>query len=166
MRYMKPIAATLALAIGASTLVGTAEAGHRHHHHHGDAAGLAAAGIFGLAAGALRRKRPRAGRAITTTTGLCAVSSAASVYEEATPVYYNRTAPPWSRAWYDWCSQFPSFDPQTGYLPTGPMALITSAAESRRTNLLPNEAKRPVSRRPFSFCAQLSRSITYDRSLR
>jgi hypothetical protein len=53
MRYVKPIAAALALAIGASTLVGPAEAGHRHHHHHGDAAGLAAAGIFGLAAGAL-----------------------------------------------------------------------------------------------------------------
>jgi hypothetical protein len=38
------------------------------------------------------------------------------VYEKATPVYYNRNAPPWSEAWYDWCSRFPSFDPQTGYL--------------------------------------------------
>ena len=56
MLFEKPIAAALALTIGAS-LIGTAEAGHRYrhygYHHHNNGAGIAAAGIFGLAAGAL-----------------------------------------------------------------------------------------------------------------
>jgi hypothetical protein len=44
------LAAGLALMIGATSLIGTADARHRYRHHHGDAL---AAGVFGLAAGAL-----------------------------------------------------------------------------------------------------------------
>ena len=116
MRYMKPVAAALALAIGASTLVGTAEAGRRHHHHHGDAAGVAAAGIFGLAAGAILGSALAQPRYYRYDQAYGQPLPPPVVYQEATPVYYGRTAPPWSQAWYDWCSSFPSFDPQTGYL--------------------------------------------------
>jgi hypothetical protein len=116
MRYMKPIAAALALAIGASTLVGPAEAGYRHHHHHGDAAGFAAAGIFGLAAGALLGSAIAQPRYHNYEPAYVQSPPPPVVYQEATPVYYNRGAAPWSPEWYDWCSQFPSFDPHTGYL--------------------------------------------------
>jgi hypothetical protein len=61
MSFIKPIAAVAALSIAALTVAAPAEARdrHRHHHHghhhhghhgHGDAV---AAGVFGLAAGAL-----------------------------------------------------------------------------------------------------------------
>jgi len=118
MNFVKPVAATLALSIGAASLVGTAEARRWHHHHHGNGAGLAAAGIFGLAAGAL-------------------VGSALSQpryyyddYYQPAPVYVQPPPPavvyqpaqayyrpdPWSPEWYSYCSErYRSFNPQTGY---------------------------------------------------
>jgi hypothetical protein len=122
MRFLKPLAATLALTIGATTVVSTAEARHRYrhyghhhgHHHHGDFAGAAAAGIFGLAAGALvgsALSRPYYG-----------YYGPAPVYRAPPPVVYEPStayygAPEaWSPEWYSYCTQrYRSFNPDTGY---------------------------------------------------
>ena len=89
---------------------------HHHRHHHGDAI---AAGVVGLAAGALLGS---------------ALSQPAPVYEEPAPisaappppppvyyaapparVVYRSGYQPWSRAWYAYCSdRFRSFNPRTG----------------------------------------------------
>jgi hypothetical protein len=115
MRLVKPIAATLALSIGAASLVGTAEAGYRHHH--GDGAGIAAAGIFGLAAGALvgsALSQPRYYDYYEPAPVYVAPPPPPVVYQPA-QVYYERPAP-WTPAWYQSCSQrYGSFNPQTGY---------------------------------------------------
>jgi hypothetical protein len=115
MRFMRSIAAALALTIGAASLVGTAEAGYRHHHHH-NGAGIAAAGIFGLAAGAL------IGSALSQPR-YYDYYQPAPVYVEPPPPVVYQTAPvyyarpdPWSPEWYSYCSQrYRSFNPQTGY---------------------------------------------------
>ena len=114
MRFMKPIAATLALTIGAASLVGTAEARHRHH---GNGAGIAAAGIFGLAAGALvgsALSQPRYYDYYEPAPVYVAPPPPPVVYQPA-QAYYEHPAP-WTPAWYQYCSErFGSFNPQTGY---------------------------------------------------
>jgi hypothetical protein len=115
--------AVLSLGVAATTLASlpTASAGDRHWHRHGghgrhsDAGDLAAAGILGLAAGAL-------------VVGLAAQNEPAPVYdnyyrrpqprpirEYPETVYYRGSFEPWSRGWYEYCSdRYRSFDPQSG----------------------------------------------------
>ena len=116
MRFIKPIAATLAVAIGAASFVTTAEARHRHRHHH-NGAGVAAAGIFGLAAGALigsALSQPRYRYYGYQPAPVYAEPPPPVVYQTA-PVYYARPDP-WTPEWYQYCDQrYRSFDPQTGY---------------------------------------------------
>lgn len=107
MRFTKPIAAGLALALAAVSFTGSAEARHRHrHHHHGDAV---AAGIFGLAAGALLSgafSQPRYYR----------YYAPAPVYVPEAPVYYYGRPEPWTPEWYASCDRrYRSFNPETGY---------------------------------------------------
>ena len=110
MRFMKPLAAAVALTIAATSLVGTADARHRHRHHHGDAV---AAGILGFAAGALLSGAfagPRYYRSYD-------YYEPAPVYRSyrTAPVYYSRPDP-WTPEWYAYCSdRYRSFDGQTGY---------------------------------------------------
>jgi hypothetical protein len=107
MRFMKPIAAGLALAIGATALVGTAEA--RHRHHHGDAL---AAGIFGFAAGAILSGALSQPRYYYEPAPIYA---APPVTYGPGPVYYEQPEP-WTEEWYAYCSsRYRSFDPQSGY---------------------------------------------------
>ena len=113
MRFIKPIAAALALSIGAVSLVGTAEARHRHHN----GAGVAAAGIFGLAAGALigsALAQPRYYNYYEPAPVYVAPPPPPVVYQPA-PVYY--AAPrPWTPEWYSYCGErYQSFDERTGY---------------------------------------------------
>jgi BA14K-like protein len=116
MRYTKPIAAALALAIGATSIVSTAEARHRHRHHH-NGAGLAAAGIFGLAAGALLGSalaQPRYYRSYEPAPVYIAPPPP-PVYYQPSPAYYARPDP-WTPEWYQYCEQrYRSFDARTGY---------------------------------------------------
>ena len=114
--------AILSVAVAATTLavLPAANAGDRHwrhhgrhYHHHSDSGDLAAAGILGLAAGALvvglasqpepvyanpyRQPRPR------------------PVREYPETVYLDGAFEPWSSEWYDYCSdRYRSFDPQSG----------------------------------------------------
>lgn len=122
-RFIKT--AVLSLAVAATTLatLPAANAGdrnwrHRHGGHgydHSNGADIAVAGILGLAAGALvvglanqndpepvydnyyRKPRPR------------------PVREYPETVYYGGSFEPWSRDWYEYCSdRYRSFDPQSG----------------------------------------------------
>ena len=112
--------AILSVAVAATTLAAlpAANAGdrywrNRHYHHHSDSGDLAAAGILGLAAGALvvglasqpepvyanpyRQPRPR------------------PVREYPETVYLDGAFEPWSSEWYDYCSdRYRSYDPRSG----------------------------------------------------
>ena len=114
MRYTKPIAAALALTIGAASIVSTAEARHRHRHHN-NGAGLAAAGIFGLAAGAMLGSAFSQPRYYRSYEPVYVAPPPPRVYYEPAPVYYARPDP-WTPAWYEECSRrYRSFDARTGY---------------------------------------------------
>jgi len=110
MSSTKGIAAALAMAIGAASFTGPAEAGHRHHHHyhHGNG-GAVAAGILGLGVGAVIGGALAQPRYYPGT-----------VYVEPAPVYV-RPAPvvvyqAWTPAWYESCgARYRSFNPDTGY---------------------------------------------------
>ena len=110
MRFMKTLAAGLALTIGATSLVGTAEA--RHRNRHGDAV---AAGILGFAAGAILSgalARPRYYEYYERAPVYRAPPPVA--YNQA-PVYYSRPDP-WTPEWYAYCSdRYRSFNEETGY---------------------------------------------------
>jgi hypothetical protein len=106
MRFIKTIAATLALTIGATAFAGAAQAGHRHHH--GDAL---VAGIFGFAAGAILSSAlaPR------YYYQPAPVYAAPQVLYGPTTAYYGPPEP-WTSDWFAYCSdRYRSFDPQTGY---------------------------------------------------
>ncbi len=107
--------AILSVAVAATTLatLPAANAGDRYwrnhgrhyHHYHSDSGDLAAAGILGLAAGAL-------------VVGLA--SQPEPVYRRPARVYVDDYAyagglEPWSSEWYDYCSdRYRSFSPRSG----------------------------------------------------
>jgi hypothetical protein len=112
--------AILSVAVAATTLAAlpAANAGDRYwrnngrhyHHRHSDSGDLAAAGILGLAAGAL-------------VVGLASQSE--PVYRRPVRVYrdtayvddyaYAGGLEPWSSEWYDYCSdRYRSFSPRSG----------------------------------------------------
>lgn len=110
--------AILSVAVAATTLAAlpAANAGDRYWRHHGrhhyhdrsNGADLAAAGILGLAAGAL-------------VVGLA--SQPEPVYRRPVRVYrdtayvddYAGGLEPWSAEWYDYCSdRYRSFNPRSG----------------------------------------------------
>lgn len=118
MRFTKPIAAALALTIGALSFSGVAEARHRHHHR-GDAL---AAGIFGFAAGALitgALSQPRYPRNYYYQQAPAYYAPPPVVYRPAyqpAPVYYYAAPQPWTPEWYAYCdARYRSFNPGTGY---------------------------------------------------
>ena len=119
-RFFKTAVLSLAVAATIVAALPTAHAGDRnwrHHHgghgrYHSNGADVAAAGILGLAAGAL-------------VVGLSAHNNPEPVYDDyyrAPPVreyprtvYYGGSFEPWSRSWYEYCSdRYRSFDPDTG----------------------------------------------------
>lgn len=117
--------AVLSVAVAATTLAAlpAANAGDRNWRHHSghdryysnNNNDLAVAGILGLAAGAL-------------VVGLAAQSQPEPIYENPyrqprprpvrdypQTVYYGGGLEPWSRGWYEYCSdRYRSFDPQSG----------------------------------------------------
>jgi ABC-type amino acid transport substrate-binding protein len=107
--------AILSVAVAATTLatLPAANAGDRYwrrHHHHSDSGDLAAAGILGLAAGAL-------------VVGLASQPEPAYTYRRPVRVYrdtayvddYAGGLEPWSAEWYDYCSdRYRSFSPRSG----------------------------------------------------
>jgi len=115
MRFMKPMAATLALAIGAVSFSGVAEARHRHHNN-GDAF---VAGIAGFAAGALLSgafAQPRyPSYYYYEPAPVYVAPPPPPAYYQPAPAYY--AAPePWTPPWYDYCGErYRSFSPRTGY---------------------------------------------------
>jgi hypothetical protein len=117
--------AVLSVAVAATTLAtlpaanagdGYWRRGDRHYHrYHSDSGDLAAAGILGLAAGAL-------------VVGLASQPEPEPVYvnpyrqprprpvrEYPETVYLDGVLEPWSRDWYDYCSdRYRTFNPQSG----------------------------------------------------
>lgn len=113
MRFLKPIAAAMALTVGAMSFATSAEAGRRHHHRdHGGQ--VAAATIFGLAAGAILGSALSQPRYYQPAPVYVAPPPPPVVYQPA-PVYYVNPAP-WTPEWYAYCdARYRSFDPATGY---------------------------------------------------
>ena len=89
------VTAAMAAAFVAAP-VEKAEAGHKHNHY----GGAAAAGVIGLATGAI-------------IAGSLAQPRTVTVYED--PVYYGGAPRPWTPSWYAYCSErYRSFNPSTG----------------------------------------------------
>ena len=95
---------------------------HRRHHHNGDAI---AAGVLGLAAGALiggalanDQPPPYADRYYDDGYDRDVVVRPAPVrryYAEPQVVYADRYAEPWTRGWYEYCSdRYRTFNSRTG----------------------------------------------------
>jgi hypothetical protein len=128
MRFMKTIAAAAAVSLAALSFAGTAQAEryHRYYHHH-DNGGAVAAGIFGLAAGAIVGSALSQPRYIYCTDGYrsypCPAPAPEPVYVAPPPAPYYEPAPAayagpqaWSPEWYSYCeSRYRSFDSRTGY---------------------------------------------------
>jgi BA14K-like protein len=125
MRFMKPTAAALALAIGALSFSGVAEARNRHYHNNNNG-GAAVAGIFGFAAGALvagALSQPRypSNYYYYQPAPVYVAPPPPVVYRpyqpryQPAPVYYAGPQP-WSPQWYSYCdARYRSFNPSTGY---------------------------------------------------
>lgn len=132
---MKKFTQTFVLAAAAlATVFATvpaAEAGHRgwrHHHHHSNNNGDAlAAGVLGLATGAIiggviANSGPRYVEPRRVYTPQPTYYPPAPTYvAPPRPAYYPRPVStyggyePWSPGWYNYCSQrYRSFDPSTG----------------------------------------------------
>jgi hypothetical protein len=115
MRFLKPVAAAMALSVAALSFASSAEAGHRyrHHRHHGGDA--AAAGIIGFAAGAIlggALSQPRY-RTYRYYEPAPVYVEPPVVYQPA-PTYYQRPAP-WTPEWYAYCdARYVSFNPANG----------------------------------------------------
>ncbi|MCT8991181.1 BA14K family protein [Chelativorans sp. SCAU2101] len=111
--------AVLGLAVAATTLSAIpAQADHRwhrHHHRHHDRGGELAAGLAGLAFGAI------VGGILSQPSGRVYIDPPAPRYRYygpapaySGPVTYYR-AEPWSPEWYRACSiRYRSFDPRSG----------------------------------------------------
>jgi hypothetical protein len=120
MRYTKSMATALALTIGAAAFADDADARRRHHRGgHGDAV---AAGVLGLAAGAIiggALSQPRYHGGYYEPDYYYEPApvyvAPAPVYVQPAPVYsYAREA--WTPDWYAYCEgRYRSFNPQTGY---------------------------------------------------
>ena len=112
MRFTKTLAAGLALTIGATSLVGTADARHRRHRGGGDAV---AAGILGFTAGALLSGAFARPRYYDYYEPAPVYAAPPPVVYGPAPVYYSRPDP-WTPEWYAYCSdRYRSFNGQTGY---------------------------------------------------
>lgn len=120
MRFMKSLAAALALTVGVAAFAGPASADHRwrHHRHHGGNA--AAAGIVGFGVGALLGSALAQPRYYEPRYYEPRYYEPAPIYVEPAPVYvtpgrvYSYEA--WSPEWYEYCgSRYRSFDERTGY---------------------------------------------------
>jgi MFS family permease len=113
MRFLKPVAATMALTVAALTFTSSAEARHRHRHHGGSAA---AAGIVGFAAGAIlggALAQPRY-RSYDYYEPAPVYRAPPPVVYRSAPVYYANPEP-WTAEWYAYCdARYRSFDPSTG----------------------------------------------------
>ena len=119
--------AVLSAAVAATMLVALPAAnaddwGHHRRHHNGDAI---AAGVLGLAAGALiggalanDQPPPYADRYYDDGYDSDVVVRPAPVrryYAEPQVVYADRYAEPWTRGWYEYCSdRYRSFNSRTG----------------------------------------------------
>ncbi|MBX3570652.1 MAG: BA14K family protein [Rhizobiaceae bacterium] len=145
-RYVK--SAVLGLAVAATTLTALPAAqagdgwrrhgdwgGRRHHSRNGD---LVAAGVIGLAVGALvagaanasqpdyyepvpiyrePRPRPHPDRGYYIERPPVVYERPPAVYERPQVVYADRyaAAEPWTRDWFEYCSsRYRSFNPRTG----------------------------------------------------
>ncbi len=117
MRFMKSMAAALAVTVGALSLAETAEAGRRdrvvrnnYYYQNNDRGNSLAAGVIGFGAGAILGSALAAPR----------YYSPAPVYVAPAPVYIS-PAPvvvyqAWTPGWYSYCgSRYRSFNQQTGY---------------------------------------------------
>lgn len=125
--FMKPIAAAVALSVATLTFAAPAQADHRHHHHNGG--NVAAAGIVGLAAGALLGSALTAPRYNGTVVVDPVYVEPAPVYVQPAPVYvqpapvYVQPVPvvyqAWTPEWYSYCqTKYQSFDRRTGMFVT------------------------------------------------
>ncbi|MBZ9983727.1 MULTISPECIES: BA14K family protein [unclassified Mesorhizobium] len=118
--------AVLSAAVVATTFAAlpAANAGdwrHRHHHDHGDAV---AAGVLGLAAGALiggalanQQPPPRDyyDDGYYDRDVRIRPAPVRRYYAEPQVVYADRYAEPWTRGWYDYCSdRYRTFNARTG----------------------------------------------------
>ncbi len=120
----------LSLAVAATTFaaVSTADAGHRHRHRNSDAI---AAGVVGLAAGAivggLLASPPRSERVYIdppyrpaqpdyyAVPNRTYYPAPARTYYPSRPAYYGGGMEPWTGEWYRYCSsRYRSFDARTG----------------------------------------------------
>ncbi len=115
MRFLKLASAALALTLAAASFTTSAEAKHRHHRHHGGQ--VAAATIFGLAAGAIlgsTLSQPRYHYYEPAPVFIAPPPPPVRYYESA-PVYYGPPEP-WTREWYAYCrARYVSFDDETGF---------------------------------------------------
>ncbi|MBZ9810108.1 BA14K family protein [Mesorhizobium sp. BR1-1-9] len=118
--------AVLSAAVVASMLVALPAANaddwrHHRHHGHGDAV---AAGVLGLAAGALiggalanQQPPPRDyyDDGYYDRDVRIRPAPVRRYYAEPQVVYADRYAEPWTRGWYDYCSdRYRTFNPRTG----------------------------------------------------
>lgn len=117
MRFLKPVAAAMALTVGAMAFASSAEAGHRRHHHY-NGGQAAVAGIFGFAAGAIlgsALSQPRYGYGYYQPAPVYVAPPPPPVVYQPAPAYYARPAP-WTPEWYAYCdARYRSFDASTGY---------------------------------------------------
>ncbi len=116
------VSATLAATVIGSAGTASADDWRWRHHRHHDGGDAVAAGVAGLAVGALL------GSALSAPRSSRTYIDDYPVYDEPAPVYrrsrvivtepaYVVRSPlrPWSRAWMNYCSQrYRSFDPGTG----------------------------------------------------
>ena len=114
--------AILSAAIAATTLATLPAANAdewRHHRHHGNGDAVAA-GVLGLAAGALiggalANSRPSYGYYGPGYDDYYRPAPVRRYYAQPQVVYADRYARPWTRAWYEYCSdRYRSFDARSG----------------------------------------------------
>lgn len=109
MRFAKGVAAALALSVASLSVVGTAEARDRHYRHYHGGGDAVAAGVVGLAAGAILGSalaRPRYYEPVTV------YPAPRRVYVQEVPVY---AVEPWTAEWYSYCAdRYRTFDARSG----------------------------------------------------
>jgi BA14K-like protein len=121
-RFLKATVLSIAIAAMILTALAPADA-HDHWRRHSDGGDVLAAGVLGLAVGAI------AGSALADNPPYRPVYEAEPIYVQPRPVivrprpvrpYYTEYRDvgglePWSPAWFRWCGDtYRSFDPDTG----------------------------------------------------